>query len=251
MNGPKKIGALLLIAITIGLVFGANAWKSNLKIKQINVDGSKIIGVNEIIQLTRVQLGSLLYKVNLVTIQQNIMSHYYIKDAVVKRSLPNSIDVRVTERVPLAMVNSGEILYLDEDGVVLPRSVSNKQLDLPVLSGVAANENLKLGSSLTQPDVCEALQLLYVMKKVYRTTYHNISEVQLRNGGDIVLYSTEGGIPIIYGRGDMASKLVRLEKFGTTAVITRGPKNLQYIDLRYEDQIVVRWSKESSKAGII
>jgi cell division protein FtsQ len=251
MSEPAKVGALILVAAAIGLVFGANTWKSNLKIKQIRVRGNGIIGVNEIVQLTRIQPGAYLYKVNLLTIQQNVMSQYYIKDAVVKRSLPNSIDIRVAERIPLAIINSGETMYLDEDGVVLPRSVANKQLDLPVLSGVTQGENLKLGSMLKQPDVCEALQLLYVMKKVYRTIYHNISEVQLRNGGDIILYSTEGGVPIIYGRGDMASKLVRLEKFWDTAVVTRGPKDLQYIDLRYQDQVVVRWNSGVSRAGIL
>jgi cell division protein FtsQ len=247
MNKPKTYSMLSLIAITICIVFGANVWKSNLKITQINIDGNRIVGAKEIIQLAHVEIGTLLYKVNLTTIQQNVISHHYIKDAIVERNLPNAIHIQVVERIPLAIVNRTETLYLDENGVVLPPSVSHRLLDLPIISGISANEPLQLGSSLSHADVSEALQLLSVMKSVYRTMYHNISEVQLRNGGDIVLYSTEGGVPIIFGHGDLASKLVRLETFWNTIVRTQGPQYLQYVDLRYENQIVVRWNKESSK----
>jgi cell division septal protein FtsQ len=84
------------------------------------------------------------------------------------------------------------------------------------------------------------------MKTVNRPMYHNISEVQVRNGGDIVVYSAEGGVPIIFGRDDMPSKLVRLETFWNTIVRTRGTQLLQYVDLRYQDQVVVSWKPEPS-----
>jgi cell division protein FtsQ len=222
-----------------------------LRIKQINIEGNRIVGANEIIQLAHVQVGTLLYQVNLTTIQQSVLSHHYIKDAIVERNLPNSINIQVFERTPLAIVNRTETTYLDEDGVVLPRSISHRILDLPMISGISINEPLHLGSPVMQSDVREALLILSVMKRVYRTMYHNISEVQLRDGGDIVLYSTEGGVPIIFGHGELASKLVRLETFWSTIVRTRGLQHLQYVDLRYEDQIVARWNKEPSNPKIL
>ncbi len=124
------------------------------------------------------QIGTLLYKTDLTAIQRNVMSHHYIKDAVVERNLPNSIHIQVVERVPIAMVNRIETLYLDEDGIVLPRSISHKLLDLPMISGIAESEPLALGSTITQPDVMETLQLLAAMKIVNRPMYHNISEVE-------------------------------------------------------------------------
>jgi cell division septal protein FtsQ len=105
---------------------------------------------------------------------------------------------------------------------------------------------MALGSIIKQPDIIEALQLLTTMKTVNRPMYHNISEVQVRNGGDIVVYSAEGGVPIIFGRDDMPSKLVRLETFWNNIVRTRGTQLLQYVDLRYQDQVVVSWKPEPS-----
>ena len=243
---PKTVGVFMLIAIAICLVFSANAWKSSLKIKQIKIDGNRIVGANEILQLTQVQMNTLLYKVDLTAVQRNVMSHHYIKDAIVERNLPNSIHIQVVERVPIAIVNRSETMYLDENGVVLPRSISHRLFDLPMISGISASEPMVLGSIINQPDVIEALQLLTTMKTVNRPMYHNISEVQVRNGGDIVVYSAEGGVPIIFGRDEMPNKLVRLETFWNTIVRTRGTQLLQYVDLRYQDQIVARWKPEPS-----
>jgi cell division protein FtsQ len=241
---PKTFQVLMLIALVICLAFGANAWKSSLKINQIKIDGNRIVNTNEIIQLTQVQMGALLYKADLTAIQRNVMSHHYIKDAVVERNLPNSINIQIVERVPIAMVNLSELLYLDEDGVVLPKTVSYKIFDLPMISGISASELFVLGSTITQPDEIEALQLLAVLRTVNRPLYHNISEIHVRNGGDIVLYSAEGGVPIIFGRGDLPEKLIRLEIFWNDIVRTRGVQYLQYVDLRYQDQIVARWNQE-------
>jgi cell division protein FtsQ len=191
-------------------------------------------------------MNALLYKVDLTAIQRNVMSHHYIKDAVVERNLPNSLHIQVMERIPIAMMNRSETLYLDEEGVVLPRSISHRLFDLPMISGISESEPLVPGSLMKQPDVMEALRLLAMMKTVNRPMFHNISEVQVRNGGDIVLYSAEGGVPIIFGRDDMPSKLVRLETFWNDVVRTRGTQLLQYVDLRFQDQIVAYWNPEPS-----
>lgn len=244
----KKSGTLALLALMILIVIAANAWKTSLRVKQIKVEGNRIVATNEIVQLIQAPFGTLLYKADLTSIQRNVMSHYYIKDAVVERNLPNTIRVTVIERVPIAIINRNEPLYLDDEGVVLPRSVSKKMFDLPIVSGIAAPEQLALGSHVTQPDVLEALQLLAVVKIVNRPLSYNISEIQIRNGSDIVLFAAESGVPIIFGRGDMANKIARLEVFWNDIARTRGPQNLQYIDLRYQDQIVARWTNDQSPA---
>ena len=63
-----------------------------------------------------------------------------------------------------------------------------------------------------------------------------------------MLYTAEGGVPVLFGRGNSASKLVRLEAFWNTIVRERGTASLQYIDLRFNDQIVVRWNDNNKKS---
>ena len=244
---PEKFGTrkkLLLVGLLLGiggLVVWSNVWKSNLTVSTVTVEGNVIVDANEILQLAHVKEGALMYDLDLAEIQKNVSSNFFVRDAVVERDLPSTIRVTVIERSPITMVNHGNILYLDEEGVVLPHSISKETFDLPILSGLPAGVPFKVGSTVENRDVQESLRILVASKTVSSELYHLISEIRLRNGGDIVLYSAERGVPIIFGHGDVASKMVRLETFWNEVVRERGAQHLQYVDLRFADQIVVRW----------
>ena len=75
--------------------------------------------------------------------------------------------------------------------------------------------------------------------------YYNISEIQVHTAGDIVLYAVENSVPIVFGSGDVADKFVKLEVFWTEYIKTRGAHGLQYVDLRYKNQIVAKWNPEA------
>lgn len=239
-----KFGFITLLVVVIGLIVSANLWKTSLRVQRVTVEGNRIVETAEIMQLVRIQKNTQLQDIDLTAVQKDILSHHFIKDAVVERDLPATLKITITERLPLAIVNGAEILYLDEDGVVLPHSISKQLFDLPVLSGISPEIALAPGGTINNPDVHEALQILATSKLVSKELYHLISEVRLRSGGDIVLYAAEWGVPIIFGRGDIANKLVRLEAFWNDIVREKGSQRLQYVDLRFDDQVVVRWNQK-------
>ena len=239
-----KFGFITLLVVVVGLIVSANLWKSSLRLQRVTVEGNRIVETAEIMQLVRIQKNTQLQDIDLTAVQKDILSHHFIKDAVVERDLPATLKITITERLPLAIVNSAEILYLDEEGVVLPHSISKQLFDLPVLSGISPEIALAPGGTINNPDVHEALQILATSKLVSKELYHLISEVRLRGGGDIVLYAAEWGVPIIFGRGDIANKLVRLEAFWNDIVREKGSQRLQYVDLRFDDQVVVRWNQK-------
>jgi cell division protein FtsQ len=239
-----KFGFIALLVVVVGLIVSANLWKTSLRVQRVTVEGNRIVETAEIMQLVRIQKNTQLQDIDLTAVRKDILSHHFIKDAVVERDLPATLKITITERLPLAIVNSAEMLYLDEDGVVLPHSISKQLFDLPVLSGISPEIALAPGGTISNPDVHEALQILAASKLVNKELYHLISEVRLRSGGDIVLYAAEWGVPIIIGRGDIASKLVRLEAFWNEIVREKGSQRLQYVDLRFDDQVVVRWNQK-------
>ena len=241
-----KFGFLGLLLLAVGLVVFANLWKANLKVKRVTVEGNRIVETAEITQLIKVPKNTQLQDVDLMAVRRDILSHHFIKEVVVERDLPATLKVTIKERVPLAIINTTEILYLDEDGVVLPHSMSKQLFDLPVLTGMPEGISLTPGAMIKHPDIQEALQILATSRLVNKDLYHMISEVRLRNGGDIVLYAAEWGVPIIFGRGEIANKLVRLESFWNSVVREHGSHDLQYVDLRFDDQVVVRWNKKKT-----
>jgi len=239
-----KYAMAMLLVLTVGLVIAANLWKSDLKVKRVTIEGNRIVETAEIMQLVNIKKNVQLEDIDLTAVRRSILSHYFIKDAIVERDLPATLKISVTERTPLAIINSDQILYLDEDGVVLPHSISKQLFDLPVLTGAPAGIALTPGTTIKDDDIREALKILTTSKLVSKELCHLISEVRLRNGGDIVLYAAEWGVPVIFGRGEVASKLVRLEAFWDDVVREQGSENLQYVDLRFDDQVVVRWNQK-------
>lgn len=244
---PKKWLLFVLLGVLVSLVISANMWKSQLTVQRVIVEGNRIVETSEIVQLAHVSKNASLYDLDLRQIEKDIVSHHFIKNVVVERDLPATIRIRVGERTPLAIVNGVEILYLDEDGMVLPHSISRELFDLPVLTGLSPNIKLAVGKTIKDLDVREALSILSTARVVSKEIYHLISEIRLRDGGDIVMYAAERGVPIIFGRGEIPSKLVRLEAFWNEMVHQEGAENLQYVDLRYEDQVIVRWNTSQTK----
>ncbi len=241
----RKYGLLVLLATIVGLIAFANVWKSSLKVAHVTLTGNRIVEANELFQLANVRHGSLIYDIDLRAIRKNLMSHYYIKDAIVERNLPSTIQLTVEERNPIALVNRPDPVYLDEDGVILPHSVSKALFDLPILTGVKLGTAASYGAVVQDSDAHEALEILTAARLVNSELYHLISEIQLRNGHDIVMYTAEGGVPVIFGEGNVADKMVRLDAFWKDVIRQRGLQNLQYVDLRYDDQVVARWSDQS------
>jgi cell division protein FtsQ len=243
----KKYVLLVLLIVLTGLIAFANVWKSGLKVAFVTLQGNSIVEANELFQLAHVKRGLPIYDVDLTAIQKNLLSHYYIREAVVERNLPSTIQLTVVERTPIALVNRVETVYLDEDGVILPHSISKALFDLPVLTGVRLNSSLSFGGVVDDPNTYEALEILRAAKLVNSELYHLISEIQLRDGKDPIMYTAEGGVPIIVGEGNIVDKLVRLETFWNNVIRDRGVQNLQYVDLRYDDQVVARWSSQANK----
>ena len=236
------LGAAALVVLALTLVVAGNLWKQSLKVRRVVVHGTVNVDPHQIIQLAEVEKGAPLYEVDLTRVQRNVQSHYFIRRATVERDLTSGITITVEERTPLTVVAGSDLFYLDETGIVLPSTISKAVYDLPVLSGLVVSAPLKPGSTIETSEVQEALTILTVLKTGNRELFHRISEVRLRTGGDIILYSVDGGVPILFGHGKIADKLARLEAFWSGEVAQRGARELQYVDLRYDGQVVARWT---------
>ena len=88
-------------------------------------------------------------------------------------------------------------------------------------------------------DVREALEIINASKMTSENLFHTISEIHLRKGHDLVLYSFETGAPIIFGKGDAVKKMVKLDAFWQQCLQNGDTKDIQYIDIRFDDQVVV------------
>lgn len=249
-SARSSMGIWFFVPLAIGFVMIlilALQWKETLIVQRVVVEGARIMGAKEVVGLANIQPQALLYQTDLFTVRQRLLAQPLVKSAVVTRQLPDAFCIEIVEREPIAALGGGPLYCLDTEGVVLPHRVSTPTFDLPLINGLAGAETVKVGNKLDQNDVFEAIGILEISQRI--DAYRLISEIDMNKGGEVVLYSTEGGVPIMLGRGDFGKKLLLLQSFWNEHVRPEVVSQLKVVDLRYSDQVVARWEtpKESPK----
>jgi len=254
---PKRWGIWLMIPLVIGtcvLCVISARWKESLEVQRVLVDGSRIIPAQQLYAMSGITIKSSLYGGDMYAVRNRILAQPFIKSVSVHRQYPDVVRIRVKEREPIATLNNGSMYYLDEESFLLPYVQTTAKLDLPMINGVSETQKIHPGDHVSQPEIQQAIQLLQVAQVIDSSMYHFISEVNMNGGGDIILYSTDVGVPIYLGRGDIPKKLLTLQSFWGNFLKTGNAEKLKYVDLRFDDQVVVRWQTDekqpSTKAAL-
>jgi cell division septal protein FtsQ len=114
------IALVVLLAAIIGYRMAASA--ALFQVQAIDVSGTSRTSAEEIQGLTRRALMRTgVWRADLSAISNELGRLPGVRHAVVTRVLPDRIRVRITERVPLAVVRTsgGHFVWVDDDGVML------------------------------------------------------------------------------------------------------------------------------------
>jgi hypothetical protein len=236
---PALLGVLAVALLWATLAAGS--WKRDLRVINVRTEGNRIVSAPEIVKLAGVEKNAKLFDVDLYAVAQRLKGNRFISDASVSRNVPDGIVITVVERTPIVMLLQDQLFYVDADGIVLPPTKSEQVFDLPVLSGTFPAVGESAGKRLTSSDMREALSILTVAKAIGDDAYRCLSEVHLQGDGEFVLYTSEYGVPVQFGRGDVIPKMMKFDAFWNTVVGQRGAQDLLSIDLRFEDQVIARW----------
>ncbi len=240
-------GTIVLVLGMAGLLAASQSWKKDLRVRVVTVVGLNIVPASDIVSLAGITKGQKLFAVDLATVRRNVQQHPYVRYASVERDAPDRIIITIDEREPVAAVMADKMVYLDSEATVLPAVRSDQVFDLPVITGgVPASAP---GKRIASQAVREALDLLVMARKCGEETYRRISEIHVEDQREMLVYTAEYGIPVIMGHGDIAEKLVKLDAFWDQVIGTRGPQGLQYVDLRFQDQVVARWTAGHGRTG--
>ncbi len=242
----QKLGAVGLIQLLVGFAIAAHTWKSSLHVREIAVEGNDIVADATLRKLSGIGVGTPLFAVNLNGARAQLLENPCIKEASVERDAPGRIVLTVVERIPVAAAVGARLQFLDEEGFVMPAIPSGKIIDVPVLSGSMLAEQLKPGKQITSPHVMNALELAKSLQEMEGVN-PRISEVYVRNNGEIVLFTAEGGIPVFVGTGDYPVKLLSFQAFWEQVVLRDDVRRLQQVDVRFRGQVIARWDGPGRK----
>lgn len=239
---PGLLALSVLVFVTVGAAVGARLWRSDLPVRGVRIEGVQIVPAGDIYHRAAVPMDKRLYDVNLGEVRERVRRDPFVKDVAVHRDPPDRILIQVEERVPIAVVAAGKMFYVDADGMLMPVIRSENTFDLPVITGAADVQACEVGKQLVHPAIREALSLVLAAQQLDDALYRRISEIHIEPSGSLCMYTADTGVPVLVGRGDITTKLEKFEAFWKSVVSMRGAQALTSVDLRFADQVVVRWT---------
>lgn len=135
------IGKIAIVVIAAGLIFAgyrAAASASFFQIRQVDVRGTSRASADQIQQVVHRTVGqSGVWRADLAAVSTQLEHLPWVRTAVVSRLLPDGLRVRITERVPRAVVRNaaGHFVWVDEDAVVLGELSPSDQMPAFFLRG--------------------------------------------------------------------------------------------------------------------
>ncbi len=237
----RKIVYVLIVAATatVGLL-GWN-WLNGLELRTIRVSGNGHAVSDDLIALAAVDTGAALFGIDPSMIADRVQRHPWVKSAAATRIPPGLLSINVVERTPVMLVidsNGVPSAYVDGEGYSMPLTPQSS-FDVPLLKGV------KLPASPAQPIENQAvLELLRDVTTIDPDADVLISSFEIEPSGQLALRTEpingQGSIYVRLGRRDYAARLSYLSAFWRQAVLTRPDRKYEWIDLRFDSQIVTR-----------
>jgi cell division protein FtsQ len=243
-NYGKILGTvlfILLISCILYLTFFSTKKINKGDIEMIEISGNHLLNESDYLLFTRLNDLSFNHDIPLRVIKDRFEKHPYISHADVEENGTKAKIILSEKNITAVILNNTEPYFITEDFQVLPMFSDTKLADLPVIRNSAETFQIKPLGFFRNPDVVEAYKIIEAAKKTNMNIYKRISEIDLRNGGDIILNLTGIKTPIVFGRGEEARKMTYLEIMwdgildGNSLI-----RDSDYIDLRFANEIYVK-----------
>ncbi|MCK9217236.1 MAG: FtsQ-type POTRA domain-containing protein [Firmicutes bacterium] len=232
----KGFIVILLLASALMFILSSELFS----LKSIYVTGNKTITKNDIINLSQLQYGKNLFKVNKKKIVKSIFKNPKIKAVRIKRILPSSVSIDIIEREAIAIIPYlGSYLNIDDEALIIAVTGLSKETNIPIIEGFEFND-FKIGEMIKidnkeQLDI--TMDILIALKDI------DLSEsIDLINVEDInnVKLITKEGINIIICNNDLLYKM-QMAKSIIEDLLKNEKKGI--IDMRHDGNPIFKESE--------
>lgn len=232
-------GILGLLALVVYGSWRAIAAVNLSPLKNIEVTETRRVTREDLIAVSGIAPGMDLVRLNLKHTSEHIMQNPWVETVHVRRFFPDTISITVTEHEPVAVVNMGYLYYLDAKGTVFKVLSQGDRLDYPVITGFS-DEDLHSDPSGTKNALLATCELLNILREKGAFILADVSEIHYDKGYGFTMFTSSGSLPIKIGSTDFDAKIARFSKIYYELMAQRA--GLHYIDLDYQDKIVVKKS---------
>jgi cell division protein FtsQ len=236
---PAIVAAALVLAALFALMRGRAAVVrlGMLPVEHIVVHGNDRLSKGEVAGLLDGLRGQSLFGADLDVWRRKLMASPWVRDAALRRSLPSTVDVAISERTPIGVSRVGDAMYLvDERGVLIDQyGPPYSDLDLPIIDGLAMPSSDGTAADSARAELAARIitsirirpDLSRRLSQVDVSDLHNVSVIL--SGDPAVIY---------LGDDQFVQRLQRYVELA--AALRERVPNIDYVDLRFDDRIYVR-----------
>jgi cell division protein FtsQ len=171
-------------------------------------------------------VGRNLFRIDIDRMQRDLGRLGWVRSIHVEKSLPDTLRIRITERVPVALVRTSDrLLYVDEEGAAFAE-----------LSPAAGDDDLPLICDAHGPELTRSVQLLNALRANDREIYWRISEVWPIPPRGFALYDRQLKAVVYANAEDISSKYRRLH----AVLRAESRPDIEYADLRFADRVIIK-----------
>ena len=231
----------ILITLILALLFfsGIYLFLVNFfwfNLEQLEITGDSDLTLNDVTRLAPVYLGTNIFKIDTRKLENDIKKDLTLSEVRVKRKLPDEIEISLYKKKPVLLVNLDQLYGLTQGREIIPLKDHNQRWDIPILSGVHL-KSIDFYREVDDPGIRKVVDLYQTVQEMDSTFLDKISELDLSNPDNIVLYLLPSGVKVMLGSGDYKRRVARLMAI---LKMEHDYQNLIWVDLRFENQGVVK-----------
>ena len=207
--------------------------------KNIKITGLKRLQPDLVLQMAKLDADTNLLALKPTQVEQTLETHPWIARANLTRKWPHRVHLHIQEREPVALVQAGELYYVDHRGNLFKPLSPGDPHDFPVITGLP-REFFSPGQGALPETMAHIRQLVDLLKTTQAPlNLENISEIHVDLERGLTLYANGLGAGVDLGLGRYQEKLQRLARAWPTLTQKGYLPRAARINLDYPQKVVL------------
>ncbi|MBR3458049.1 MAG: FtsQ-type POTRA domain-containing protein [Selenomonadaceae bacterium] len=227
-RSPRRMRNGILLMLLTAAVLGIVVYSPIFTLRDIRVEGTTYLTKEDIMRIAGLYRGEPLFQLQTDVVMKRLMQDLRVEEAVVRRSLPDKLDMIIKERKPVAIV-ACEYGYLDLDrqGKIIDGYRSLKSMAIPLITGITLHD-VYIGDDVADPTV---KTILYFLQQIDEESLNQISEISIQSPDYLVAYTVHS-VQIRLGRMERLEEKAELT-MNFLQDLKTSPHAIEYVDFNY------------------
>lgn len=228
--GVQVVAALLLVGSALWAGWRQVLRAERLKVRIVEVRGNRFLSEGEVRELLGPADGANILSLDIVDLKRRLRASPWLEDASVRRTLPDTLQVDVREREPLALAEVGRLYLMDAEGDLIDLyGARTSGFDLPIVRGLRG-----LPEEQRRDRAVRVAGLLHELGELQA----EVSEVEVESSGDLRLVLRRGGEILRLGAPPFKPGVATF--LSMRRELTERCPRAEYFDLRFRGRIFAK-----------